>query len=340
MNQSKKTFVLLGVLILLIGIILSIKWISQKTKSDKTKKSIFPKIKTERISSIVIHSSSNHVVMEKIADSWVVITSDSFPADTNEINKIIGNLNAMNTKTLISSNPAKRNIFQVDDSAGINVKVADRDTIVNVFIGKNAADYNSVYFRTAYSDQVYLFEENIRWNFEKESTRWRDPTLLYFNKENLTNIKLSYADNSTVELEKQSDEKWKILSLQNYGVKQDVINTMLNTLSSLNYKEVEKDKKALKEYGLDKPTCTITVRFKDTTQRFISIGKLVEKDNFLYALRGDRDYIYSIWKYQGDNIMKKIEDLKEEPKPEAAGPVGMNLDTLIQSEEQNPLDAD
>jgi hypothetical protein len=314
MQKYKNTIILLGILIVLIAITAICKTCGKRTRTKKSTTAAFKKYKIAKAKEIIIVSSSNQAHLVLAPTGWIV-KKDSFPADTAEVSKILGHIDSLTTQTLVSSNPQKQAKFEVDTTKAVRVKVVAQDTVVDLMLGKAGPDYNSTYFRAFKSDKVYLYKKGIKWQFDKADDRWRDTYVLRLSKDEVSTINLKYPD-AELELAKGADGTWRVSKPQDYGAKQNDVNTMINALTSMHSSDMQRMTGMPEVYGFDKHTCTATLIMNQGSQYQLQVGKFDDEKKQYSVKRTDTDFVYTIAEYQGSNFMKRFEEIKEEPKPE------------------------
>jgi hypothetical protein len=321
MNIFKKTLGLLGILAGLVLVILLINFISNR--NQKKGDLIFGKFNPEKSGEISIVARWNTTKLIKTPVGWVVATADSFPADTSEINKVMAAFQGMSARELVSSNPEKQQLFQVDSLAGVRVKVItqDRDTMADVMVGKNGADYNSTYFRPAHGKNVYLYDQNLRYLFSKNSTNWRDTYVLKMNPENASMLTLEYPG-ETLELIKDNQGTWKITKPQGAEAKQNLVNEMVNAVTALSSKDMQRLNMADTSYGFNRSPCTVTVGAKNGNRFVLLFGAYNETGKEYSVKNNFRNYVYKINDNQAIAILRHFEEIKAEVNAEkkAEGP--------------------
>ncbi len=253
-------------------------------------------------------------VLKRENDKWLVETSDNYFADKKAVEDMLSTTSDFKTTRLISKKSDEQSLYQVD-SSGIEVTFADgSDNIMaHFFAGKTGPYYPSGYVRQADSDSVYLVDSNLQSVFGKESDEWRDKTIFDFNAGNVT--KLTIASEGTkiaLQLEVEGGQ-WKLLEPEAANAKKDVVDGILNTLSSLKTNDFA-EKKELKEYGLDEPASMVSADLNDGTSQTLLIGK--EESGKYYVKRADQDTVFLIYKYNVNQLLKKVDDLKAEELPE------------------------
>jgi hypothetical protein len=323
MPTFRKTLRLLGILAGLVAVIMLVNFIRSKMAASSDR--LFPAYQPAKATEFAVRARWNSVKLVRTAAGWVVPEADSFPADTTDLTQILAVCDSMSAKSLVSANPEKHAVFQVDSTAGTRaVVVAGKDTVVDVVIGKNGPDYNSIYFRPAASKHVYQYPQNIKYLFGKSSASWRDTYVLRTNREQITGLTLTFPD-QTVELARNDDGMWKIVKPQSAGAKQNVVNEIINTVSTLNSKDMQRPllPPADSSYGFGRPACVATIITRASGAFMLTLGVYHDQEKDYHVKNSSRNFVYKINDYQANTIMKRFEELKEEApavKPDSTFP--------------------
>ncbi|MFN0158289.1 MAG: DUF4340 domain-containing protein [Bacteroidota bacterium] len=161
------------------------------------------------VDKIEIKAGSNYVVMEKQAGKWMIVQPISYPADQTAITTAIGKGATVLLTSLISSNPEKQGVFQVDSSAGTLVRIFEKGSEKAAFrIGKPGSTFTETYVREENSNDVYLANEMLTYTFNKQVKDWRDKTIFSAMSESIQSVSFQYGDTAFV-LTRQ-DTTWKI----------------------------------------------------------------------------------------------------------------------------------
>lgn len=314
MKPFKNTFTLLGILILLIFVVV----VGRKFSASRgVAQSMFKGFKRADITEVTIKGKGAPVVLT-LFNTWIVASADSFPANTAHLNRILAIVSGMDAGTIVSQNPAKQELFQVDSSAGVRVTVAAGNTIVaDLYLGKDGPGNTSTYFRQVGSRDVYVYtKKSIRYEFNENSSRWRDTFIMAFKKNTLASFSLKYPQ-SVVEVRKGVDAVWRLIQPEEAAAQQRAVSALVNTLSSLTSKDMMHSN-AGQSYGFNTPLCTITaVMADDSTQGIIIGSKVAERKEELYYVRriNNAGFVYMLRKHQFDALMMHVEDLKEVALP-------------------------
>ena len=156
---------------------------------------------------IAIQQKGKSVTIENIGGKWLITWPIRYAADATAIKQLLSGLSKFKVGSLISSNPEKQNIFQVD-TTGTKLTVTDRSgKTVGLVIGKMGPSYSEVYFRLPESKDVYLGEGIDTWAINKDVKEWRDKTIVSTPSETMRGLTYTVA-NKQYQFERDSSG-WK-----------------------------------------------------------------------------------------------------------------------------------
>lgn len=306
-KNNLKLFLILIVLAFIFFIPMIKNFINSKSLKKGEEINFFPDLKSSDISKIEIKDLSSNVVLIKKGKKWIVEDYD-YEANKDYINEILDSIPVLSTKNLVSTNPKKFNIFQVDDKSGIKVGIyGSQDKKYEFIIGKIGPDYQTSYCRKLGENNVYLIEKNIRLVFDKgNSEGWLNKTILKFEEDKLKEIKLKYEDEE-IFLARDATGKWKYPEDDKIKLNEDAIKNIVNSLSSLTFANLEKGISD-EEAGLSEPKKICSLLFSDARRVNIYLGNQKD-DNLFYCKIDDKKEIFSIYKWTAENIFKKLSEI-------------------------------
>jgi hypothetical protein len=312
--KIKQIVILLGIFVVLFII-----WLvfgRESLDQSEPAASLFPDFQSTNVAKIELTKEEKTTVLKRDGDRWLVETSDNYPADEKFVEDILSKVSEFRTDNLISDKPEKQSLFEVDNSGGIETKYFDssNNLLAHFFVGKMGTDYRSGYVRQADSNNVYIMDGNLRSMFGKESGEWRDKTIFDFTSGNVTKLNIvSESEKIVLQLNAENNE-WKLIEPEEAKGKKDVVERILNTLSSLKANDFS-EKKELKEYELDEPKSIISAYLNDGASKTLFIGK--EENGKYYVKRADQETVFLVYKSTINNqLLKKLEDFKEEETKE------------------------
>jgi hypothetical protein len=155
-----------------------------------------------------IVSPSGEIVLSREAGKWMLKAPVEYRADEAAVTAAIGQGKSIELKSLVSDNPVKQGVFQVD-SSGTMVRVFEHGTERAVFhVGKMSSSYTESYVRREGSNDVYLAEGILSYVFGRSAKEWRDKTIFKADRASITSVRFQYGD-TTFTLTQQ-DSLWAI----------------------------------------------------------------------------------------------------------------------------------
>ncbi|HTK81291.1 MAG TPA: DUF4340 domain-containing protein [Bacteroidota bacterium] len=226
MNRST---VLLIVLLLVIGAIV---WFLIPSDKEREISDSSPDVAIHIDSASVVKLEIQHapklILLENIGGKWTITAPARYQADPVSVTRLIGGLSRFKIGSLISSNPEKQHLFQVD-TGGTHIIVTERSgKSTSLVIGKMGPSFSEVYFRVPTSKDVYLGEGVDSWSVNKDLKEWRDKTIFAQPAEAIRSLTLN-VKGKEYDFHKDSTS-WKS---GDRTVETSEINPLLTTLANL-----------------------------------------------------------------------------------------------------------
>lgn len=354
--RGKKLAIWTGTLAVVVVIIIIANVLGNREASDKAR-AFFPEFKEENCSAFMIADKSDTVMIKRKGDIWVVAAeapgkqmnisasplgdkaesgeesteqkqtqktaqkrepAKEYPADSASVQAVMEKLAAMKRDDLISQNPEKQSLFEVDSAKGIYVEVWDRqgESLGAFRIGKSGPDWSSHYVRKVGSDNVYSVRGSIRYSFFADDERWRDKTVVKFDRTAAERIALVKKGGMQIVLEKEADTtgaaKWVIAVPEQHKAKTDEVNNLLNALS--NYKATgweESPEVTDSSAGFTNPELKATVTLRGGAEKVLLVGKKADEGEKWWVTSSDRrDAIMLVGNHSVEKLDKSLEELK------------------------------
>lgn len=315
--KSKQLLILLGVLVLLVVLVLA----SGRKPKPKIEP-LFPDLQSDQIAQIEINKDESQTLLKKEAGQWLVATQDSYPADAEAVEKLLSKTIDFK-KTLLESKNAKFHEKYGVDASGTGVKLsgADETLLAHFYVGRSETDYMNTYVRQEGKDSVYRIAEPASSNFDKGTRGWRDRAIFKFDDYEISKLSISTEDEQYVlDADRSAEEVvWSLNSPEASPAKKDVVERMANSLSALQTDEFpESQDLDVSVTGLDAPASKVEATLTDGTTRVLLIGKKQEEDSKHYVQRADKETVFILNEWRVNQLIKKLEDIKEEVPEESA----------------------
>jgi hypothetical protein len=227
--MKRSTWILLAVLGLLIVATLLVFQRPGETSSSGLLGETLVFIDSAAIDKIQITSSSGEVSLVREGARWMLSSPRHYPADENAVTAAVGAASRLELRSLVSSNPGKQHLFQVD-SSGTLVRLFDHRAERAAFrVGKVDGSYTGTYVRQEGSNDVYLADGVITHLFNGDAENWRDKSIITAKKEEIRSVGFQYGGDTTFTLVQQ-DSVWRIEGIPAVG---PAVESFLGYLSTL-----------------------------------------------------------------------------------------------------------
>lgn len=146
------------------------------------------------INVVEIISPVQRLTLLKEGAVWHLQDPIAYRADQGLVTSLIGQLKSLRSSGVISANPDKQGLFQVD-STGILVALrSSSPEEISLVIGKMGTSYSETYVRLAGSDEVHLVNAPLRSVVERDINDWRDKGILKVSRESIRDVRFQYGD--------------------------------------------------------------------------------------------------------------------------------------------------
>ncbi|MFQ5507864.1 MAG: DUF4340 domain-containing protein [Leptospirillia bacterium] len=199
-----KTLVILLVFVLLLAGLFFAGRIDQENAGGTASGQLLA-LDPERIARVVLESASGRTVLVRKDGEWMLTEPISYPADSALVASTIGALVELVSDGVISSNPERASVFEVDASRGLSVSVFE-DTesgqpLARLTLGKLSPDFGHTYVTLGDRPEVHQVRGTLRFRFERDAGGWRDKTVLAFDAAEIHRIDLAAEGMLSVERE-------------------------------------------------------------------------------------------------------------------------------------------
>ncbi len=253
------------------------------------------------------------VVLQRSGAAWQVSEQDTdaaYAADSSAVQALLDSLAALTTASMVSRNPGRHALYEVDPARGVRVEARDRSGLVlaDVVIGKNGPNIFSTYVRAAGSDTVYLVDGILQTAASRTLNQWRDKTVFKFDPALVHAYTVS--GSCSLSLRKNADG-WQAGA--GPAVNGEAAARLMRAFANLSAAGFAHG--PLEEFGLASPSRTVTAERAGGTSATLLLGK--DANAFQqYAKTADADTVYIIEKHLLDSLCPTIEQLNA-PVPDA-----------------------
>ena len=150
-------------------------------------------IDSASVDRIDIQSPKDSITLVRQGADWFIDQPMHYRANQRNATALVGALKNAQIRTLVSDNPEKQSLFQVD-SAGTMVTVSQKGAKASLIVGKMGPSYSDAYTRVAGTNDVILTDASLYYATRRSVTEWRDKDITNMPKDELKNIGFQYGD--------------------------------------------------------------------------------------------------------------------------------------------------
>ena len=178
--RARRLLVLLGVLAVLGALFVAGRMAQQPGEPYHR---ALVNINTDQVARIVVEGPKGRTELERGPDGWRLTEPVDYPAEQDLVGGTLGFLSGLTSNAVISTNPDKAELFEVDDAHGVKVSLyfaGEADPKVRLVVGKLAPGFSNTYVRVDGEPEVHQVAGALRFQLERDPTQWRDKNVLAF----------------------------------------------------------------------------------------------------------------------------------------------------------------
>ena len=309
--MKRSTLITLAILVLL-AICYLIIYQSEKQSLSETEVDNFLAVDSGLVNKISVRRLGTLVEFQKIGEDWNVNDrGNSYLTEKGPVEQLADLAHAMSAGEIISSNPDKQMLFQVDTITGNRVTFyRDGNELASVIIGKPGADNQTTYVRKPESNDVYAAKGSFTRLLNRPASGYRDKTLLAVDTTQIATI--SFRSKEIDYRIGRQDSLWSIVPAKGESFNPDPqkISSLLRQLAVLRWNNSVPEGDTARPNFLQ-PTIAVDISMLDgsiKSLRFVEQGTAENKNYYVRASSGDETFI--VYDYVVTNLVKKPEELK------------------------------
>ncbi len=292
--MKKNLYILVGVLAFLIVIVYILMNRPGETDISGANSQLLVDVDSLNVDKIQIMSPANKIVLEKRGTDWFLTEPVDYRANQASVTAMIHQLKSLAVKTIISSNPEKRSIFQVD-STGALVKIFQGgQEHAAIVVGKRGQNYAETYVRKEQSNDVAVVDGSLTGEVTRTAKDWRDKTVLNLPRETVKTISYQYPGESYSLV--LHDSVWMIAD--NYA-KAAEVTSLLTSLSHVDADDF------VDSVITPSPKISATISVADVQIRF---SEVKDKDKYLVQTSNSPQW-FEIQGWHVKQLLKHKKDL-------------------------------
>lgn len=307
--------ILVLVLVVLAGIFVVTRYGFDRKRGDKP---LFPKFKAEQASLIQIKGKKSEATLKKANGAWFVVSEDSFPAEAMAVQNMFDRVAGFSRKDIISSNPEKQAIYQVD-STGVQVAIEDASgkKMASFVVGKVGPDYQSTYVRDAGSNDVVLSPGYLQPAFDRGERTWQDRTIFAYEPSDLVQVALTRPSGLVMLLRDQGGA-WYISQPDSMACDQGRVTRLVRTLAYLKADGIA-GRAPVEGSGLADADSSVWFKTADGTEEHLRYGNRSESGQ-TYVSREGSEMVFKLVSTRVAATLPSLEELMPQAPPPSSPP--------------------
>jgi hypothetical protein len=315
--MKKPLYLLLGLLAIFVIVYLLLIQKEKKTfRQEKVEN--FLQLDSAAVNRFEFNLFDTKLAFEKVDQQWYMTRPDSCRADNRAIEQMLSMATHLEVGEIISSNPEKQFVFQVDTLMGNRLDFFDgQNLLASMVIGKMQEDRLHAYLRKTDSDDVYLAKGLFSHIANRRLDLWKDRSLLVLDPKQASHIELDQ-NGKKFRLTKE-DTLW-FASAHPYqesvpadgGTVDDYIETLANM-------KIDDFVRAFQygEISFDRPKLELMLTFPGGEQEKVAAVAGGGEES-RYYVKTDRDKnVFILYEFNFKRIVRAFEDfLPEEEETE------------------------
>ena len=319
--KLKNNLVLLIILIVFAVLVV----LFEKPFQDRSRKAreeagpLFPELQIDKVEKLQVKNNADTTVTLINRDNeWFVVGEEEYPADPTLVKEALEKIQRIQRINLASKKKDKHTLFEVADGMATEVVLfgPKEKEIAHLYIGKSGPDLFSTYLRKADSDEVFLHEEHLKGQFDREINNWRDKKIFDFDAGGATALRI-VKEEETILLSKDTEGNWQLEEPVSSLAEKTEVENVLRAFSSLSAADFAGNEE-INESGIDEPTCRISVELKDGQKKTLLVGNAKGEHQY-YAKNEEKKYLYLLYKSTLETLtpeVKALEKVEIEPEEE------------------------
>ncbi len=262
LNRSNIT--LAAVLVIQI-VLLAISVGARTVTGDRTAQPLLPGFQADDVSQLaIVDDLDNSLTIARRDEGWALPAADDFPVNGDKADELLTGIAGLDTSRLVASNRANFARLEVADNAfRRKISLVSGDETSVIYLG-GSAGADTVYTRLDGEDKAYLGAGLSAWEASTQVSGWIDASYVNVPQEDLISIKASNA-NGSFEFER-TDGDWRYLGLPEGETFEDTLMPgILRNATAVRMVE-PLGRVLLDEYGLDEPTVTVEVEYRQIVE--------------------------------------------------------------------------
>lgn len=299
----------LVLLVVALGLGAYLYFVESKREPGDTKKNekVFAGLEADKIERLTVKSEKGEsTTVEKKSGKWQQTLPAAVEADEAELSGITSNLASLEVQRVVDEQATDFKQYGLDPARiEVGFKAAGQDH--RLLVGQKTPSGSDLYAKLPDKPRVFLVSSYLDSTFNKSAFDLRDKTIIKIDHDKVDSIDITSADHA-VKLAKSGSD-WRLKAPVDARADFSTVEGVLGRLNTGQMKAIAAPNATdLKEYGLDKPSLTVTLG-SGSSQAGLAIGKAAAEGT-TYARDLSRPMVFTVENSLVDELKKPADDFR------------------------------
>jgi hypothetical protein len=281
---------------------------SESSGSETAKEKPFGTLSSDDIEEVRIALNDDKPARASKTDgTWKLVEPAPADADATELSSITSGLSTLDIERVVEEKAGDLAQFGLAPARiDVSFKVKGQAGEKRILFGDKTATGGDIYAKLPDSPRVFLVSSFVESTFRKDPFSLRDKTILKVDRAKVDGF-VATAGTMTLEFAKKGSD-WAIV--KPIGARADfgAVEGAIERLATANMQGLTADSATdLKQYGLDRPTATMTVRSGSSTAT-LTLGRT--ENAVVFAKDASRSLIFTVAPTLRDDVIKDVGEFR------------------------------
>jgi len=267
------------------------------------------KITADGFDTLEVTKNKVTTVLKKEGDAYKIVKPMAYPADKDAAKVAFEALTKVEFGNIVSDQKSRQSEFELGDD-GLRVTLKKGETVVaDLRVGKTTNQMTMI--RVEGKDEVWSTSGIFKYQFDKDTTAWRDKSIVSFEEKDAEKLQLTTKSGAKIVLSKPAPRdagpapEWQVVesSVKVEPFDKSVASGVASQLATWKANEFADDAKPA-ETGLDTPELTVTVTLKNGKQLAGLIGNKKGAEDW-YVKSTASPQVFLVKKFNLDRLYKR-----------------------------------